>query len=61
MYFEVLMATFQIAWMGITTGIVGALINIWYSIADITVGCADAVLNVPILGDILGPIWSLCW
>jgi hypothetical protein len=61
MYFEVLMATFQIAWMGIITSIVGVCINIWYSIADIVAGFADACLNLPIIGDICGPIYSLIW
>jgi uncharacterized membrane protein len=61
MYFEVLMATFQIAWMGIITGIVGTLINIWYTIADVIEGFQGAFLNLPIIGDICGPICSLIW
>jgi hypothetical protein len=64
MYFEVLMATFQIAWMGFVTTGFELMIDIMYMCYDtfwmgIIGNLCDAGISIPGIGPIIDTIWGM--
>jgi hypothetical protein len=56
-----LMAVYQIALMGITTGCVNRCIGWWYTCVDICDGFCNAIINIPVIGDVWASIWNFIW
>jgi len=64
MYIEMLMAVFQIAWMGIVTTLFEFLIDILYMCYDglwmgFVGNMCDAFISIPGIGPIVDTIWGM--
>lgn len=56
-----LMAVYQIALMGLVTGVCNWGIGCWYQIVDIVDGFCNAIINIPVIGDMWASCWNFVW